>query len=187
MWRRFWRQEFPSATAPPPGSSDLTPCWFRLSFKGLGRWPEQRKARRQVWRGRGLVGDEQRRGVRAESLSRGSPHVLLGSACVQRSRRWWWGGVLRGVEDMLQKEGKERTHPHRAFRPAASPQQTSSPPASHVFSLSPSSLLLSLLAAPSVKGKRKQSEGGDPLDPPVSPQPDGEQSKSQSPIQLEVS
>ncbi|XP_046519085.1 AT-rich interactive domain-containing protein 5A isoform X2 [Equus quagga] len=40
--------------------------------------------------------------------------------------------------------------------------------------------------APSVKGKRKQSEGGDPLDPPVSPQPDGEQSKSQSPIQLEV-
>ncbi|XP_037022214.2 AT-rich interactive domain-containing protein 5A isoform X2 [Artibeus jamaicensis] len=36
-------------------------------------------------------------------------------------------------------------------------------------------------------GKRKQSEGGDPLDPPVSPQPDGEQSRSQSPIQLEDS
>ncbi|XP_074188637.1 AT-rich interactive domain-containing protein 5A isoform X1 [Rhinolophus sinicus] len=39
--------------------------------------------------------------------------------------------------------------------------------------------------APPVKGKRKQSEGGDTLDPPVSPQPDGEDSSSQSPIQLE--
>ncbi|XP_016050414.1 AT-rich interactive domain-containing protein 5A isoform X2 [Erinaceus europaeus] len=41
--------------------------------------------------------------------------------------------------------------------------------------------------APPVKGKRKQPEGGDPLDPPVSPKPDGEQSRSQSPIQLEDS
>lgn len=47
--------------------------------------------------------------------------------------------------------------------------------------------LFFLLAAPPVKGKRKQSEGGDTLDPPVSPQPDGEDSSSQSPIQLEVS
>ncbi|XP_019515540.1 PREDICTED: AT-rich interactive domain-containing protein 5A isoform X2 [Hipposideros armiger] len=39
--------------------------------------------------------------------------------------------------------------------------------------------------APPVKGKKKQSEGGDPLHPPVSPQPDGEDSRSQSPIQLE--
>ncbi|XP_039728475.1 AT-rich interactive domain-containing protein 5A isoform X2 [Pteropus medius] len=39
--------------------------------------------------------------------------------------------------------------------------------------------------APPIRGKRKQSEGGDPPDPPVSPQPDGEQSRSQSPIQLE--
>lgn len=44
-----------------------------------------------------------------------------------------------------------------------------------------------LLAAPPVKGKRKQSEEGDPLDPSVSPQPDGEQSRSQSPVHAEVS
>lgn len=44
-----------------------------------------------------------------------------------------------------------------------------------------------LLAAPPIKGKRKQSEEGDPLDPSVSPQPDGEQSRSQSPIHLEDS
>ncbi|KAB1256677.1 AT-rich interactive domain-containing protein 5A [Camelus dromedarius] len=41
--------------------------------------------------------------------------------------------------------------------------------------------------APPIKGKRKQSEEGDPLHPPVSPQPDGEQSRSQSPVQLEDS
>uniref|UniRef100_A0A8C0MY24 AT-rich interaction domain 5A n=1 Tax=Canis lupus familiaris TaxID=9615 RepID=A0A8C0MY24_CANLF len=41
--------------------------------------------------------------------------------------------------------------------------------------------------APPIKGKRKQSEEGDPLDPSVSPQPDGEQSRSQSPIHLEDS
>ncbi|XP_003799323.1 AT-rich interactive domain-containing protein 5A [Otolemur garnettii] len=41
--------------------------------------------------------------------------------------------------------------------------------------------------APPVKGKRKQSEEGDTLDPPASPKPDGEQSRSQSPIQLEDS
>ncbi|XP_066233759.1 AT-rich interactive domain-containing protein 5A isoform X1 [Saccopteryx leptura] len=41
--------------------------------------------------------------------------------------------------------------------------------------------------APPVRGKRKQSEGGDSLDLPVSPQPDGEQSRSQSPVQLEDS
>ncbi|XP_012582771.1 PREDICTED: AT-rich interactive domain-containing protein 5A isoform X2 [Condylura cristata] len=40
--------------------------------------------------------------------------------------------------------------------------------------------------APSVKGKRKQSEGDDSLDCPVSPKPDGEQNRSQSPVQLEV-
>ena len=51
-----------------------------------------------------------------------------------------------------------------------------------MFSLSPSSPL-----APPVKGKRKQSEEGEPLDPPVSPQPDGEPSRSQSPVRLEVS
>ncbi|XP_064124478.1 AT-rich interactive domain-containing protein 5A isoform X1 [Loxodonta africana] len=39
--------------------------------------------------------------------------------------------------------------------------------------------------APPAKGKRKQSEGDDPQDPCVSPEPDGEQSRSQSPIQLE--
>ena len=52
-----------------------------------------------------------------------------------------------------------------------------------MFSLSPSSSPL----APPVKGKRKQSEEGEPLDPPVSPQPDGEPSRSQSPAHLEVS
>ncbi|XP_065747346.1 AT-rich interactive domain-containing protein 5A [Phocoena phocoena] len=41
--------------------------------------------------------------------------------------------------------------------------------------------------APPVKGKRKQSEDGDPLDPPVSPQPDTEQNRNQSPVQLEDS
>jgi hypothetical protein len=41
--------------------------------------------------------------------------------------------------------------------------------------------------APTVKGKRKQSEEGDPQDPPVSPKPDGEKSRSHSPIHLEVS
>ncbi|XP_072623294.1 AT-rich interactive domain-containing protein 5A isoform X3 [Vulpes vulpes] len=41
--------------------------------------------------------------------------------------------------------------------------------------------------APPIKGKRKQSEEGDPLDPSVSPQPDGEQSRSQSPVHLEDS
>lgn len=51
----------------------------------------------------------------------------------------------------------------------------------------PSLPLAPLFAAPPVKGKRKQSEEGDPLDPSVSPQPDGEQSRSQSPIHLEVS
>ncbi|KAM9054200.1 AT-rich interactive domain-containing protein 5A isoform 2-T2 [Megaptera novaeangliae] len=40
--------------------------------------------------------------------------------------------------------------------------------------------------APPVKGKRKQSEDGDPLDPPVSPPPNAEQNRSQSPVQLEV-
>ncbi|XP_004844421.1 AT-rich interactive domain-containing protein 5A isoform X1 [Heterocephalus glaber] len=43
------------------------------------------------------------------------------------------------------------------------------------------------MAAPPVRGKRKQSEEGDPVDAPVSPNPDGEQSRSQSPIQLEDS
>ncbi|XP_070286034.1 AT-rich interactive domain-containing protein 5A isoform X3 [Myotis yumanensis] len=41
--------------------------------------------------------------------------------------------------------------------------------------------------APPAEGKRRQSEGDDTPDPPVSPQPDGEQSRSQSPIQLEDS
>ncbi|KAM5142967.1 AT-rich interactive domain-containing protein 5A isoform 1-T1 [Callospermophilus lateralis] len=41
------------------------------------------------------------------------------------------------------------------------------------------------MAAPPVKGKRKQSEEGEALEPPVSPKPDGAQSRSQSPIQLE--
>ncbi|KAM6177977.1 AT-rich interactive domain-containing protein 5A [Rhynchocyon petersi] len=41
------------------------------------------------------------------------------------------------------------------------------------------------MAAPPIKGKRKPSEGGDPQDLPVSPKPDGEQSRS--PIQLEDS
>jgi len=41
--------------------------------------------------------------------------------------------------------------------------------------------------APPVKAKRKQSEEGDPLDPSVSPQPDAEQSRSQSPVHLEDS
>ncbi|XFF82229.1 hypothetical protein AB1E18_008448 [Capra hircus] len=39
--------------------------------------------------------------------------------------------------------------------------------------------------APPVKGKRKQSEEGEPLDPPVSPQPDGEPRRSRSPVRLE--
>ncbi|XP_010636431.1 AT-rich interactive domain-containing protein 5A isoform X1 [Fukomys damarensis] len=43
------------------------------------------------------------------------------------------------------------------------------------------------MAAPPVRGKRKQSEEGDPIDSPVSPSPDDEQSRSQSPIQLEDS
>lgn len=162
MWCRFWRQEFPSATAPPPGSSDLTPCWFRLSFKGLGRWPEQRKARRQVWRGRGLVGDEQRRGVRAESLSRGSPHVLLGSACVQRSRRWRGGGVLRGVEDMLQRKGRRGLPPtgHLDLPPLPSRP----PPHLHLtcsLSLLPLSFFLSLQHLLS-KGKGNSQRGVTP-------------------------
>ncbi|XP_054584198.1 AT-rich interactive domain-containing protein 5A isoform X2 [Eptesicus fuscus] len=42
------------------------------------------------------------------------------------------------------------------------------------------------MASPA-EGKRKQSEGDDALDTPVSPQPNGEQSRSQSPIQLEDS
>nr|XP_027775587.1 AT-rich interactive domain-containing protein 5A isoform X3 [Marmota flaviventris] len=42
------------------------------------------------------------------------------------------------------------------------------------------------MAAPPVKGKRKQSEEGEALEPPASPKPDGAQSRSQSPIQLEV-
>lgn len=66
------------------------------------------------------------------------------------------------------------------FKPAAAPQGAS--PCLYLMCL-----LSPLLVAPPVKGKRKQSEGGDPLDPPVSPQPDGEHSRSQSPIQLEVS
>ncbi|XP_062064744.1 AT-rich interactive domain-containing protein 5A isoform X2 [Lepus europaeus] len=41
--------------------------------------------------------------------------------------------------------------------------------------------------APPVKGKRKQSEEGDPLDPPASPKPCGEHSRSQSPVGLEDS
>lgn len=63
------------------------------------------------------------------------------------------------------------------------------PPAciSRAVSLSPLSSLPCLLAAPPVKGKRKQSEEGDPLDPPVSPKPCGEHSRSQSPVGLEVS
>ncbi|XP_005400723.1 PREDICTED: AT-rich interactive domain-containing protein 5A isoform X1 [Chinchilla lanigera] len=43
------------------------------------------------------------------------------------------------------------------------------------------------MAAPPVRGRGKQSEEGDPLDTPASPSPDGEQSRSQSPIQLEDS
>ncbi|XP_015861315.1 AT-rich interactive domain-containing protein 5A isoform X2 [Peromyscus maniculatus bairdii] len=43
------------------------------------------------------------------------------------------------------------------------------------------------MAAPPAKGKREQSEEGDLLELPVSPKPDGEQSRSQSPIQLEDS
>ncbi|XP_051060232.1 AT-rich interactive domain-containing protein 5A [Phodopus roborovskii] len=42
------------------------------------------------------------------------------------------------------------------------------------------------MASPPAKGKREQSEEGD-LELPVSPKPDGEQSRSQSPIQLEDS
>ncbi|XP_063086007.1 AT-rich interactive domain-containing protein 5A isoform X3 [Cavia porcellus] len=42
------------------------------------------------------------------------------------------------------------------------------------------------MAAPPIRGKRKPSEEGDPLDAPASPNPDGEQSRSQSPIQLEL-
>lgn len=56
--------------------------------------------------------------------------------------------------------------------------------ASSALSPSPSA---SLLAAPPVKGKKKQSEEGESLDPSVSPQPHGEQSRSQSPVHLEVS
>ncbi|KAI5770940.1 ARID5A [Gulo gulo luscus] len=41
--------------------------------------------------------------------------------------------------------------------------------------------------APPVKGKKKQSEEGESLDPSVSPQPHGEQSRSQSPVHLEDS
>ncbi|XP_069869475.1 AT-rich interactive domain-containing protein 5A isoform X2 [Dipodomys merriami] len=41
--------------------------------------------------------------------------------------------------------------------------------------------------APSAKGKRKQSEESDSLELPVSPKPDGEQSRSQSPVQQEDS
>uniref|UniRef100_A0A8C9UQT3 AT-rich interaction domain 5A n=1 Tax=Spermophilus dauricus TaxID=99837 RepID=A0A8C9UQT3_SPEDA len=40
--------------------------------------------------------------------------------------------------------------------------------------------------APPVKGKRKQSEEGEALEPPASPKPDGAQSRSQSPIQMEL-
>lgn len=61
---------------------------------------------------------------------------------------------------------------------------------SSALSLPPSPIPLPfapLLAAPPVKAKRKQSEEGDPLDPSVSPQPDAEQSRSQSPVHLEVS
>ncbi|KAL6039350.1 hypothetical protein STEG23_014189 [Scotinomys teguina] len=43
------------------------------------------------------------------------------------------------------------------------------------------------MAAPPAKGKREQSEEGDLLELPVSPKPDDEQSRSQSPIQLEDS
>nr|XP_036850514.1 AT-rich interactive domain-containing protein 5A isoform X3 [Manis javanica] len=43
------------------------------------------------------------------------------------------------------------------------------------------------LTAPPVKGKRKPSEGGDPLDSPLYPLPNGDQSRSQSPAQLEDS
>ncbi|XP_040849434.1 AT-rich interactive domain-containing protein 5A [Ochotona curzoniae] len=41
--------------------------------------------------------------------------------------------------------------------------------------------------APPVKGKQKQSEEGDPQDPPASPQPCPEQSRSHSPVGLEDS
>ncbi|XP_006900774.1 PREDICTED: AT-rich interactive domain-containing protein 5A [Elephantulus edwardii] len=47
-----------------------------------------------------------------------------------------------------------------------------------------SSVPVLLYAAPSAKGKKKLLEGDDPQDPSMSPKPDGEQSRSQSPIQL---
>lgn len=59
--------------------------------------------------------------------------------------------------------------------------------ASHRLSFLSLSFPPSLPAAPPVKGKRKQSEEGEALEPPASPKPDGAQSRSQSPIQLEVS
>lgn len=94
--------------------------------------------------------------------------------------------------ELLQKEGE--AHPHLADSDATSPRTpllTSNLPACISSALSLSFPFLppfpSLFAAPPVKGKRKPSEGGDPLDSPLYPLPNGDQSRSQSPAQLEVS
>lgn len=87
-------------------------------------------------------------------------------------------------------EGRSRFPPVRFPWGVGGPLLTASSSGLHLKCSLSLSLLLpfaSLLAAPPVKGKRKQSEEGDPLDPSVSPQPDGEQSRSQSPVHPEVS
>ena len=119
-----------------------------------------------MWRGRGLVG------------LRGEEGRVGGALCAFRGLPAAAGTVCRGH---TAEDGGEDSPP------PGPPAARSSLPASHVLSLLPASLPLPLLPAPPVKGKRKQSEDGDPLDPPVSPPPDAEQNRSQSPVQLEVS
>lgn len=109
---------------------------------------------------------------------RGEEGRVGGALCVFRGLPAAAGTVCRGH---AAEDGGEDSPP------PGPPAARSSLPASHVLSLLPPSLPLPRLPAPPVKGKRKQSEDGDPLDPPVSPQPDTEQNRNQSPVQLEVS
>lgn len=124
-----------------------------------------------MWCGWGLVG------------LRGEGGRVGGALCVFRGLPAAAGTTCRGH---AAEDGGEDSPPPLEYSPGP-PAARSSLPASHVLSLLPPSLPLPLLPAPPVKGKRKQSEDGDPLDPPVSPQPDAEQNRSQSPVQLEVS
>lgn len=91
----------------------------------------------------------------------------------------WFRGRLQQLGTT--SRGWQGLTPTRPFGCHAALLPPTPPPASHVLTLPCPSP-----PAPPVKGKRKQSEEGEPLDPPVSPQPDGEP-RSRSPVHLEVS